>query len=124
MNKFRLSLLALAVALVTVVSTVPGSLEASSTPATVYSGFGCGLSSALTGLGVNLFTNESHAVQTPSGNTNFNCQFAIPEGYWPTQTAQYRGFMCSTQSGLTENTFAVVATDGTAMLRCTIRANN
>jgi hypothetical protein len=123
MNKTRLSLLALAIALIAVVATVPSAVNASSHGATVDEGFGCLLTSATTGLGVNLITMDSHVVQTPNGNTNFICHFDIPEGYWPTQTSQYRGFTCGTQGGLTTNTFAVVSTDGTAMLRCQIRAN-
>lgn len=123
MNKLRLSLLGLAVALVTVVTIAPGVLEASN-GASVSQGFGCFLGSGLTGLGVTLTTTETHVVNTPSGNTNFTCQFAIPEGYWPTQTSQFRDFLCGTQYGATDNTFAVVSTDGTAMLRCTIRANS
>lgn len=122
MNKTRLSLLALAVAVICSVAVVPSAVQATN-GATVITEFGCGLIAADSGLPINLSTTDSHVVNTPSGNTTLTCHFDIPEAYWPTQTMRNSGFSCNTSFGPTTNTFAVVSTDGSALLRCQIKAN-
>jgi len=122
MNKIRLSLLAVTVAVVCAVAVVPSAVQANN-GATVITEFGCGLIPADSGLPIFLSTTDSHVVNTPSGRTSLTCHFEIPEEYWPTMTMRNSGFMCGTQFGSTTNSFAVVSTDGTAMLRCQINTN-
>ena len=95
---------------------------ASADPATVIDDFGCVILAADSGLSVALFTEESHSVQSASGNVTLTCHFDIPDGLEPASTMRQSGFLCGTQFGFTTNTQSVTTKGGQVLLRCQIKA--
>lgn len=67
---------------------------------------------------------STHSVATPSGNTKLTCHFTIAQAWIPAQAQIDRGFLCGTYLGATDESMRVIDTEGTAMLRCTIKANS
>jgi hypothetical protein len=65
----------------------------------------------------NLFTNDSHAVITPSGNTMLICHF---EGPPIAETTVGEGFLCGTYLGATTESRYVYTKGGNATLTCRI----
>lgn len=91
--------------------------------ATIIREFGCVIIPADWGGAASLFTNETHSVETPSGNTKLTCHFDIPAGLEPATDLIFKGFNCGTFLGLTTNSQSVVSTEGRILLRCMIKAN-
>ena len=92
--------------------------------ATVINDFECVLLAADSGLGSTLFTNESHSVETLSGNTVLKCKFDIPAGFEPANAIVNEGFLCGTLLGLTTNSKSVASPGGNATLTCQINGSN
>ena len=87
--------------------------------ATVINDFGCTLTAADAGLSAALHTTESHAVVTPSGNTQLTCHFDVPPAIAPSGTLHHEGFLCGTQGGFTRDSRSVT-NKNEALLVCTI----
>ena len=68
-----------------------------------------------------LFTNDTQAVITPSGNSKLTCHFDIPDGLEPPKAEIYKGFLCSTFLGLTNNSQSVVSPGGNITLQCQVK---
>ena len=98
--------------------------SASADGATVIDEFGCSLLAADSGLGANLFTDDSHAVVTPSGNTLLSCSFEIPDGLEPSRALKNDGFLCSTFLGATNDSMVVSTPGGNARLTCHINGSS
>jgi hypothetical protein len=99
---------------------VPNALEANG--ADTITNFEC--VSSTNGLGTVLFTTDTDAVQTPSGNIKMTCRFEVPEAYIPSQPTKNYGYLCGTPYGSTDNSYTIVDTEGNAMMRCMIKANS
>lgn len=97
--------------------------NAHATQATVIDEFGCSILASDSGLPINLYTTDTHAVITPSGNTLLKCHFDIPAEYIPTNTMRHSGFPCGTYLGLTTDSFSVTTRGGKVMLDCKVKAN-
>ena len=108
---------ALAIAMV----AIPSVMQADG--ATVITEFGCGLASWDSGLPGSLFTTDSQSVTTPSGNTKITCNFVVPDAWIPSKAMHNSGFWCGTFLGATTDSFVNVDTEGNAMLRCSVKAN-
>ena len=91
--------------------------------ATVVDEFGCFIAPQDSGLPIGLFTTDSHAVTTPSGNTILKCHFDIPDDFKPSATMTHTGFPCSTFLGLTLDSHSVTTKGGKVMLDCKIVGN-
>lgn len=92
--------------------------------ATINNDFQCWIPDALTGLGTDIYTDQSHAVLTPPGNVTLTCNFVVPDGYLPATTLKDEGFACNTSFGLTYDSKYVITKGGQAMLSCKIKANS
>lgn len=91
--------------------------------ATVVDEFGCYISPLDSGLPIGLYTTNSHAVVTPSGNTILKCHFDIPDDFRPSSTMRHSGFPCSTYMGVTVDSRSVTTRGGKVMLDCKIVGN-
>lgn len=91
--------------------------------ATVIDEFGCYISPSDSGLPIGLYTTDSHAVVTPSGNTILKCHFEIPEDFKPSSTMTHTGFPCGTYLGVTLDSHSVTTRGGKVMLDCKIVGN-
>ena len=89
--------------------------------ATVINEFGCGLSPNVSGLPGFLFTNETHTVITPSGNTVLSCRFDIPAGFAPASAIVAKDFLCGTFLGVADKSQVVVSPGGQATLTCQVK---
>lgn len=103
---------------------VSGQETAKADAAVVVKDIGCGL---LDGDGNFVFTSESHAVSTDSGNSKITCKADVA----PSTTAQgavkwnfaNTGLLCSTSFGSTQDWQEVVTPSGKASLVCHINPN-
>jgi len=82
---------------------------------------GCFLSSAASGVGMTLTTNEAQRVVTPSGMALIDCHFEIPAGHEPDRVVTNAGFLCRTYLGNTYDSSAIATPGGTVHLRCQVR---
>jgi hypothetical protein len=108
------------IGLVTIHAHQVSAAEAAAEPAVVISDFGCNL---FNGMGVLVFTNESHGVITSSNNDNsmMRCQAQVtpsPEGRAVRFNYDNTGMLCMTQSGATDRWNNVVSASGQATLTC------
>lgn len=131
LNFVRLSVLATAIVLAVGLAFLPSAIQADEHAAWVVHDGSCGLTSAASGLAINLGPAEQTGYQkvvTPSGNVRLTCHFAIPSGYWPSSSIVNGGFTCgiTTPNGFinTDDTKSVASDDGDAMLRCMFKANS
>lgn len=120
MKKFGLAAL---VAMVTVFSATVGlaAARASVDGATVINDFGCVIVPADWGGPIPLFTTDTHAVITPSGNSLLSCKFDIPPGLEPDKAFVSDGFTCGTFLGLADNSHAVASPGGNVTLTCQVK---
>jgi hypothetical protein len=98
--------------------------SASADGATVIDEFGCTLLASDSGLGANLFTDDTHAVITPSGNTLLSCSFDIPDGLEPGRAIKNSGFTCGTFLGVSNDSMVVSSPGGNAHLTCHINGSS
>ena len=91
--------------------------------ANVYKDFNCGISLAPIGGGF-IFTSDTHAVVTPSGNVQFKCTGDIPPGQAPSQAVRVVGIGCFTQGGYTPDSVNLYTPSGKAELTCNINPHN
>jgi hypothetical protein len=80
-----------------------------------------------------LQTDQSHVVQTPSGNTILTCMFDIPVGFEPSKAVKKTGFECIVpifdENGdfigttTTTETQSVSTPGGKVILTCFLKAN-
>jgi hypothetical protein len=82
---------------------------------------GCFLSSAASGVGMTLRTNDAQRVVTPSGMALIECHFDVPVGYEPDRVVTNSGFLCRTYLGNTYNSSAIATPGGKVHLRCQIK---
>ena len=109
---------ALAVLLGSVVTPV-----AQSSGANVIDDFGCAITLAPIG-GPGVYTVDSHAVITPSGNVQFNCTGAIPPELAPRRAVRVVGLGCGTQGGFTWDSVNLYTPSGIAHLTCRINPSS
>ncbi|MDQ3647525.1 MAG: hypothetical protein M3433_02870 [Actinomycetota bacterium] len=76
------------------------------------------MSTVASGLPQRLFTRESHATKTPSGNSVVVCHFDVPEGLAPNKAIVNEGFICNTPAGRANRSRVVVTPGGRATLTC------
>ena len=125
--QYFLSLLGL-VALATVALVGFRAHVANAAGATVIDDFGCLILDSDSGLPDILLSQDSHTVQTPSGNVNFLCDFTFDPNLCPngagSPALRHQGFGCGTPFGVTTNTKAVTdCTAGTVHLSCQIKGH-
>ncbi len=82
---------------------------------------GCFLSSAASGVGMTLSTNDAQRVVTPSGMAMIDCHFDIPAGYEPQRVVTNAGFLCKTYLGNTYDSSAIATPGGKVHLRCQVK---
>ena len=98
-----------------------GSQVARAASAVVIKDLGCGL---LDGEGNFVFTDESHAVITPSGKGKLTCSvkdIANPTGQAVHWNFSNTGLLCSTPAGVTEQWNETVSASGNAKLVCHVK---
>ena len=100
-------------------SQLPGGVARASA-ANVVQDFACTI--LLPGGGT-IEADESHVVETSSGNVQFKCQGTIPEGSEPENTERVEGNECITPFGITFDTVNQYNPGGQATLTCTIKAS-
>lgn len=106
-----------AVALTITLSLLP--LRSAQAGATVQGGWKCRLRATDSGLGVTLNTTQSHAVDTPSGNSVIVCHFEGPVEDLK-QAMHSSGFLCSTFSGESNNSKVVITPSGQVLFICRV----
>ena len=90
--------------------------------ATVIDEFGCQIIPADWSGDITLFTDDVHAVLTPSGKISMTCHFVIPVEEMPVEAARFSGFNCGTLWAGTNNSFSVTSPDDMeVMLRCQVK---
>jgi hypothetical protein len=90
--------------------------------AAVVKEFGCILTSAASGLDIDLLTNETtHAVNTPNGKSLVKCHFDIPVGHEPKKAIVNEGFDCNTFLGVTTKSQSVCSPGGHCDLTCQLK---
>lgn len=99
-----------------------GALEnAKADGATIIDEFGCNLLGADSGLAGNLYTEDSHSVEAPSGNLVLKCYFTIPPELIPERTIVSRDFPCNTFLGPAIKSHSVANRGGQAILTCEVK---
>lgn len=116
MTRFNALLVASFAALV-VAAPMPAAF-AEDEGAAVYQDFRCSLSTVATGLPQKLFTQQSHATKTPSGNSVVVCHFDVPEGLAPSEAIVNEGLVCNTPAGRANKMRVVITPSGEATLTC------
>ena len=116
MKKLSIAFVVLTALTITLVSwNTHSSVQSSKVaPAVVINDFGCGM---FDGDGGFVFTDNSHAVITSSGNSLLKCSVtgvANSTG----KAVHYRDFLCGTFLGLTTDSHEVVSASGNATLTC------
>ena len=101
----------------------PVTPTANASGANVYRDFACGISLAPIGGGF-IITSDTHAVVTPTGNTQFKCTGDIPPGLEPPTTVRVVGLGCFTQGGFTPDSVNLYTPGGKAQLTCNINPHN
>ena len=82
---------------------------------------GCFLSSAASGVGMTLRTDDAQRVVTANGMAMVECHFDIPPGHEPDRIVTNAGFLCRTYLGNTYNSSAIATPGGKVHLRCQLK---
>jgi hypothetical protein len=103
-----------------------GALQTAADPgggATVIQDFGCQIIPPDWGGPITLYTTDTQAVITPSGNTKLTCHFDIPSGLEPKKANVEKDFRCGTFLGTTTDSQAVATPGGNVKLTCVINGS-
>ena len=87
--------------------------------ANVYNDFGCSIAGSPIGA-PDMFSTNTHAVVTRSGNTQFKCTAEIAAGFEPSSAVRIVGLGCSTQGGFAPESVNIYTPGGKAHLICNI----
>jgi hypothetical protein len=117
--------LAYAIAAGTMLTFGAEAVQAQGDGALVAREFGCFMPGRLSGLPIDLFTDQkTHIVVTPSGNIKVTCHFIIPEGFEPQVAINRAGWPCTTSVGNSLNSKSVATPGGKLNASCQIKGNN
>lgn len=83
--------------------------------AVVINDFGCGM---IDGDGHFTFTDMSHAVLTPSGNSSLTCRAQVANSTG--KAVNYTNLLCGTPAGVTSDGRETVSASGQATLTCSV----
>jgi hypothetical protein len=106
-----------AVAVADSFSRIGGAVNAAG--ANVIDDFACSIALWPVG-GFIIAADESHAVQSSSGNVQFKCQGTIPDELRPARSVKAVGLGCLTQFGYTQDSVNHYTPGGQATLICNI----
>ncbi len=96
--------------------------DARAASANVIDDFGCLIDATSIGGGF-IVADESHEVQTSSGNVQFKCQGTLPPELIPNKSVRVDGVGCLTNAGLTADSVNHYNPAGQAILTCTVKGN-
>ena len=120
----KIALAGIVFAIAAVVVVAVGTQSAKAQSAVVIKDIGCGL---LDGNGAFVFTSESQAVSTDSGNSKITCKAQVTPSATEKGAVKWNfentGFLCSTSFGTTQDWQEVVTPSGQASLVCHINPN-